>query len=50
MRHNGAMVNWRDVQTQAEEFAYKYKDAKDEDKEAKPFWTNLFRIYGVSEN
>ncbi len=43
-------INWRDVQVQAEEFALKYKDAKDEDKEAKPFWTNLFRMFGISEN
>ncbi|HET8581341.1 MAG TPA: DNA methyltransferase [Candidatus Paceibacterota bacterium] len=42
------MINWRDIQDRAEEFAYTYRDAADEDKEAKPFWTDLFHIFGIT--
>ena len=47
MRHNARMVNWRDVQEQAEKFVLDYKDAKDEDRDAKPFWKDLMLAYGV---
>lgn len=40
-------VNWRDVQDRAEKFVIAYKDAKDEDRDAKPFWKDLMTIYGV---
>src|SRR3989338_7340903 len=41
------MVNWRDIQDQAEKFVFSYKDAKDEDRDAKPFWKDLMMLYGV---
>ena len=41
------MVNWRDIQEQAEAFALKYADAKDEDRDSKPFWKDLLELYGV---
>lgn len=40
-------TNWRDIQEQAAEFAQRYADAKDEDRDAKPFWKDLLEIYGV---
>lgn len=42
------MANWRDIQDRAVTFAHNYKDAKDEAKDAKPFWLELFALYGVS--
>ena len=41
------MQNWRDIQEQAERFAVRYADAKDEDRDAKPFWKDLLELYGV---
>lgn len=41
------MANWRDIQERAEKFVLNYKDAKDEDRDAKPFWKDLMIIYGV---
>ena len=41
------MVNWRDIQEQAEKFVLRYADAKDEDRDAKPFWKDLLELYGV---
>lgn len=41
------MANWRDIQEQAEKFVIAYKDAKDEDRDAKPFWKDLMTLYGV---
>ncbi len=40
-------INWRDIQEQAEAFAHRYADAKDEDRDAKPFWKDLLELYGV---
>lgn len=40
-------LNWRDVQEQAELFIPKYQDAKDEDRDAKPFWKDLLKIYNI---
>lgn len=40
-------MNWRDIQDRAVTFAHRYRDAKDEDKDAKPFWMDLFALYGV---
>lgn len=42
------MVNWRDIQEQAEKFALDWKDTKEEQKWAQTFWTEFFRIFGVS--
>lgn len=39
--------NWRDIQEQAEVFVPKYADAKDEDRDAKPFWKDLLELFGV---
>src|SRR3989338_6493403 len=41
------MPKWRDIQEQAEKFVLDYKDAKDEDRDAKPFWKDLMTLYGV---
>lgn len=41
------MVNWRDIQERAEKFVFRYVDAKDEDRDAKPFWKDLLEIFGV---
>lgn len=41
------MVNWKDIQERAESFAFRYKDAKDEDRDAKPFWKDLLELYGI---
>ncbi len=40
-------INWRDIQERATIFAHKYADAKDEDRDAKPFWKDLLELYGV---
>lgn len=40
-------VSWSDIQKRAEQFALDYKDAKDEDRDAKPFWQNLMTVFGV---
>lgn len=40
-------TNWRDIQEQAEVFVSKYADAKDEDRDAKPFWKDLLELFGV---
>ena len=46
--HNATMtVNWRDIQDRAVTFAHSYRDAKDEDRDAKPFWKDLMAMYGV---
>ncbi len=42
-----AMTNWRDIQDRAITFAARYADAKDEDRDAKPFWKDLLELYGV---
>ncbi len=41
------MINWRDVQERAEVFALRYIEAKDEDRDAKPFWKDLLEIFDV---
>lgn len=41
------MANWRDIQEQAEKFVFDYRDAKDEDRDAKAFWKDLMMLYGV---
>ena len=40
-------MNWRDIQDRSEIFALKYADAKDEDRDAKPFWKDLLEIFDV---
>lgn len=42
-----AKPNWRDIQERAVTFAARYADAKDEDRDAKPFWKDLLELYGV---
>jgi hypothetical protein len=42
-----SMVNWRDIQDRAEKFIFDYKDAKDEDRDAKSFWKDLMTLFGV---
>src|SRR3989338_5489833 len=49
MRHNGAMVNWRDIQDKAVVFSNEWQDTKDEDKWAKAFWVRFFDIFGIRE-
>lgn len=44
---NTGVINWRDIQEQAERFVFTYKDAKDEDRDAKSFWKDLLELYGV---
>jgi len=39
--------NWKDIQDRAEKIVFDYKDAKDEDRDAKPFWKDLMQLYGV---
>lgn len=41
------MANWKDIQDRAEKFVLSYADAKDEDRDAKPFWKDLLELYGV---
>lgn len=41
------MANWRDIQDGAVRFAHRYAEAKDEDRDAKPFWIDLFTLYGI---
>ena len=43
------MLNWRDIQDRAVTFAHRFEGAKDEDKDAKSFWKELFSLYGVDE-
>jgi len=40
-------LNWRDIQDRAVTFVHSYKEAKDEDRDAKPFWKDLFALYDV---
>jgi hypothetical protein len=40
-------ANWRDIQEQAVAFAARYAEAKDEDRDAKPFWQDLFGLFGI---
>jgi hypothetical protein len=40
-------TNWRDIQERAVAFSARYADAKDEDRDAKPFWHDLFGMYGL---
>lgn len=40
-------LNWRDIQDRAVTFTHNYREAKDEDRDAKPFWKDLFALYGV---
>lgn len=42
-----ARPNWCDIQERAITFAARYADAKDEDRDAKPFWKDLLELYGV---
>lgn len=41
------MTNWRDIRDQVEKFVFAYRDAKDEDRDAKPFWKDLMMKKGV---
>lgn len=41
------MINWRDVQERAVEFAFRYADARDEDRDKQSFWKDLLALYGV---
>lgn len=41
-------VNWRDIQEKAEAFVHEWKGTTDEDKWAKPFWTQFFNeVFGI---
>ncbi len=40
-------VNWKDIQDRSEKFVVDYRDARDEDRDAKPFWKDLMTLYGV---
>jgi len=40
-------VNWKNIQDEVEKFIFAYKDAKDEDRDAKSFWKDLMTCYGV---
>jgi hypothetical protein len=40
-------MNWRDIEERAITFSHSYADAKDEDRDAKPFWKDLFALYGI---
>ena len=42
-----ARIHWQDVQDRAITFSSAYLNAKDEDRDAKPFWKDLFVLYGV---
>ncbi len=40
-------LNWRDIQDRTITFVHSYKDAKDEDRDAKPFWKDLFALFNI---
>lgn len=40
-------LNWRDIQDRTITFVDNYKDAQDEDRDAKPFWKDIFALFDI---
>ena len=40
-------LNWRDIQDRALTLSHNYKEAQDEDRDAKPFWKDIFALYNI---
>ncbi len=40
-------LNWRDIEERAVTLSHSYADAKDEDRDTKPFWKDVFALFGI---
>ncbi|MDR2239634.1 MAG: hypothetical protein LBE33_04260 [Zoogloeaceae bacterium] len=40
-------LSWNEIRNRAYEFSRRWKDETSEDAEAKPFWTEFFKVFGI---